>query len=71
MTPRDTVGRVYDLEVEVVIDSPRSTMRENHKDLEETSRRGTRTKFRLKAPLTSLYMPVAPRPRKGFNFMPS
>lgn len=66
MTRRDRVGRLYDPGVEVVIGSPRSTMRENRKDPKGTSRRGhAYTKFHLKAPLTSLYMPCAPDPHKG------
>lgn len=65
MTHRDRVGRLYDLEVEVVIGSARSTMRENRKDPKRTSRRGTRTQFHLKVLLTSLYMLCAPDPHKG------
>lgn len=41
-THGDRVERLYDLEVEVVIGLPRSTMRENRKDPKGTSRRGTR-----------------------------
>lgn len=65
MTPRDTVDRLYDPEVEVVIDLACSTMRGNRKDPKGTSRRGARTQFHLKAPLTSLYMLGAGDPRKG------